>query len=109
VSEPAVPATKNPWKSPTYPQRVHAMERPQWLALLSDCRQKVEQAGRELGTQANPARQRLHAQMKGALDQIADAVGRLPGEVGDLYEEDKHRLDEAKAALDRLVALWASA
>ncbi len=109
MSEPAVPATKNPWKSPTYPQRVHVSERPQWLALLNDCQQKVEQAGRELGTQATTARQRLHAQMKGALDQIADAVHRLPGEVGDLYEEDKHRLEEAKAALDRLLAQWASA
>ena len=47
--------------------------------------------------------------MQGALDQIADAVHRLPGEVGDLYEEDKHRLEEAKAALDRMLARWATA
>jgi hypothetical protein len=41
--------------------------------------------------------------MLGARDQIADAARRLPGEVGELYEEDRHRLEEAVAALDRLI------
>lgn len=110
MSEPAVPTTpKNPWKSPTYPDRVHAKERPQWLALLKDYREKVEQASRDLGSSPSPAKQRLFFQMQGALDQIADAVHRLPGEVGELYEEDKHRLEEAKAALERVLARWSTA
>jgi hypothetical protein len=47
----------------------------------------------------------LH-QMQGARDQIADAVRRLPMETDDLYEEDRHRLDEAVAALNRLFERW---
>ena len=44
--------------------------------------------------------------MLGARDQIAEAVRRLPMEVGGLYEEDRHRLDEAVAALERLSRTW---
>jgi hypothetical protein len=47
--------------------------------------------------------------MLGGRDQIADAVKRLPMEVGDLYEEDRHRLNEAVAALERLFARWDAA
>ena len=35
-----------------------------------------------------------------------EAVRRLPGEVGALYVEDKHRLDEARAALERVIGRW---
>jgi len=44
--------------------------------------------------------------MLGARDQVFDAARRLPGETGELYEEDKHRLEEAVAALDRVFKLW---
>jgi hypothetical protein len=44
--------------------------------------------------------------MLGACDQVADAVRRLPKETGELYEEDRHRLEEAVAALDRVLARW---
>jgi len=54
-----------------------------------------------------PFERMLH-QMQGARDQIADSVRRLPMETYDLYEEDRHRLDEAVAALDRLFERWAS-
>jgi hypothetical protein len=50
--------------------------------------------------------ERLFAQMLGARDQVADAARRLPMEVGELYEEDKHRLEEAVAALDRVFKRW---
>jgi hypothetical protein len=53
-----------------------------------------------------PRFERLYAQMLGARDQVADAARRLPGEVGDLYEEDKHRLEVAVAALERVIAKW---
>lgn len=114
MSEPAVslPVPRpnaNPWKSPTYPQRVHVREKAQWVALLKELEEKVSQAGRQLGASPSPAKARLYAQMQGAIDQIADSVRRLPGEVGDLYEEDKHRLEEAKAALERLFARWGGA
>jgi len=54
-----------------------------------------------------PFERMLH-QMQGAQDQIADAVRRLPMETNDLYEEDRHRLDEAVAALNRLFERWDS-
>jgi hypothetical protein len=44
--------------------------------------------------------------MIGALDEIADAIRRLPGEVGAMYAEDKHRVDQAVAALERLLKKW---
>jgi hypothetical protein len=44
--------------------------------------------------------------MLGARDQVADAARRLPSETGDLYEEDKHRLEQAVAALDRVLREW---
>ena len=42
--------------------------------------------------------------MAGARDQIAVAASRLSMEVGEMYAEDRHRLEEGVAALDRLVA-----
>ena len=44
--------------------------------------------------------------MLGARDQVADAARRLPMETGDLYEEDKHRLEAGVAALDRVFQKW---
>jgi hypothetical protein len=44
--------------------------------------------------------------MLGARDQVAAAARRLPGETCALHEEDKHRLEEAVAALDRVMKQW---
>ncbi|MBX6316310.1 MAG: hypothetical protein IRY99_25875 [Isosphaeraceae bacterium] len=104
------PATVNPYRSPSYPQRVHIRERAHWQQVLKSCDERIAQAQEEFsrlpeGPQRT-ARVRLLAQMAGARDQIADAAKRLPMEVGDLYEEDRHRLEEAVAALDRIFARW---
>lgn len=105
---PSQPADPN--KSPTYPQRVHARERGQWQTVLKTWEDRIAGARRVLdapGYRADrPALERMFAQMLGARDQVADAVRRLPMEVGDLYNEDKHRLDQAVAALERLFARW---
>ena len=107
----AQPATqpKDPWKNPSYPQRVHLKERSQWQAVLKTWEDRIAQARTELGARpADAARQKLFAQMLGARDQIASAAARMPMEVGELYEEDHHRLEEAVAALERLFARWKS-
>ncbi len=106
--EPQGPASAQ--KSPTYPQRVHLAERPRWQALLRGWEERV--AAARLGMAERPLasrrdiNERLLAQMLGSIDQLADAVRRLPMEVGHLYEEDHHRADEAVAALERLFKRW---
>ena len=42
----------------------------------------------------------------GVRDQIAAMAGRLPMEVGHIYDEDKHLLDVALQSLDRLFKKW---
>jgi hypothetical protein len=105
--------SSDPRKSPTYPQRVHIRERAQWQAVLSQWSARIATARSELGTRpTGPKRgslDLLYAQMLGARDQIDDAVRRLPMEVGDMYEEDRHRLEEAVAALERLFTRWEAA
>ena len=97
-------------RSPSYPQRVHIRERAQWRALLADRQNEVRAVRRKFDTLPNTPKRdeyaRLLAQMDGTLDQIADAVRRLPMEVGELYEEDRHRLEEAEKALKRLLSRW---
>ncbi len=103
------PNPANPWKSPSYPQRVHVRERPHWQGVLTSWEDRIEQVRAGLATSArDPVKARLFAQMLGARDQIAESVRRLPQEVGDLYEEDRHRLEQAVAALERLFARWPS-
>jgi hypothetical protein len=95
------------WRNPSYPQRVHVRERAQWQAVLDNWESRIAAARADLARAGgDPGRARLFAQMLGARDQIADAVRRLPQEVGDLYHEDQHRFDEAVAALERLFARW---
>jgi hypothetical protein len=86
-------------------------ERAQWQAILTTWEARIAAASRSLAARGadRPAFERMYAQMLGARDQIADAARRLPMEVGDLYEEDKHRLEEAVAALERLFARWEGA
>lgn len=104
----AVPSQpKSPLKSPSYPQRVHIRERAQWEQLLKGWDQKIAAAGHSLNAKSDKSSaSKLYAQMLGARDQIADAVARLPMEVGEMYHEDHHRLEEAVAALERLFARW---
>jgi hypothetical protein len=80
--------------------------------VLQECETRVADARKHLndaGSGPNrPALERLFAQMLGARDQVAEAARRLPMETGDLYDEDKHRLEEAVAALERVVQKWKS-
>ncbi|WP_422931190.1 hypothetical protein [Singulisphaera sp. PoT] len=102
----------NPLKNPSYPQRVHIHERPHWEGVLKSCDQRIAVVKQKIVVlAAGPNRDafnRLYSQMLGARDQVADCVRRLPGETGDLYEEDKHRLEEAVKSLDRILKRWDS-
>jgi hypothetical protein len=102
----------SPLKNPAYPQRIHLSERPHWQEVLRSCEASIAAATQKLGViRPGPQRsefERLHAQMLGARDQVADAVRRLPMETGDLYAEDRHRVEEAVAALKRVLARWES-
>ncbi len=101
---------QHPMRSPSYPQRVHIRERAQWQAILQEWTERIETARQELASgKSTPAKERLYVQMLGARDQVRDAVRRMPMEVGDLYEEDHHSLENAVAALERLFERWKSA
>ncbi len=106
-----VPATPtDPGRSPTYPQRVHIRERAQWEALLAGWDDKIRIHRQKFATLGGHAGREkyalLLAQMDGARDQIAAAVRRLPMEVGGLYDEDKHLVEEAEKALGRVFKRW---
>jgi hypothetical protein len=100
----------DPKKNPSYPQRVHLLEKPKWEGILQTVEARLVVPRQKLSVLGNdPKRaafERIFAQMQGARDQVADAVKRLPLETGGLYEEDHHRVDEAVAALDRLFQKW---
>ena len=108
----ATPSLGDPRKNPSYPQRGHIHERAQWEGVLQQCEDRLAAARAKLnGTSSGPNKavfERLFAQMLGARDQVAEAARRLPMETGDLYAEDKHRLEEAVAALDRVCQKWES-
>jgi hypothetical protein len=78
--------------------------------VLEQCEQRIASAQAKLnavaGSPDRAAFERLYAQMLGARDQVADAARRLPMETGDLYAEDKHRLEAGVAALDRIFQKW---
>ena len=103
-------APVDPKKNPSYPSRQHLREKGHWQGVLKDAEAQIAPFLQRLGATSNhPDRakyERLYAQMCGARDQIADAIRRLPGETGDLYEEDKHRVEEAVTALNRLAQRW---
>jgi hypothetical protein len=100
----------DPKRNPSYPQRVHIHERAHWQGVLKSVEDRVATARQKLNVLGQgpnrPAFERLFAQMLGARDQVADAARRLPMETGDLYAEDRHRLEEAVAALDRVSRRW---
>lgn len=102
----------DPLKNPSYPQRVHVHERAHWQGVLQAAEDRIALARQKMNVPgSSPDRatlERSYAQMLGARDQIADAARRLPMEVGALYEEDKHLLEQAVAALDRVFLRWDS-
>jgi hypothetical protein len=103
-------ASRDPRLSPTYPHRVHLKERPALQEKLRLWDAKVAAAATELASlgegPGSAERRKLYFQMLGARDQISEAVRRLPMEVGHMYEDDKLRLEEAEAALERLFKEW---
>jgi len=100
----------NPLKNPSYPQRVHLHERAHWEGVLKGVEDKISKVRQKLDVIASgpnrAAFERLYSQMLGARDQVADSVRRMPTETGGLYTEDRHRLEEGVAALDRILARW---
>jgi hypothetical protein len=103
----------DPFHNPTYPQRVHILERPQLEQALRSCEERLVPVFKKLNALGNhadrPAFERLYHQLLGARDQVAEAVRRLPLETGGLYHEDKERFEQALAAFDRVLKRWAKA
>jgi hypothetical protein len=103
----------DPDRSPSYPQRVHLHERGQLEEALRSCDQRLSAALQKLNVLANHAEKprfvRLYHQMQGARDQVAEAVRRLPLEVGGLYHEDHERFHQAMEALERTWSRWEKA
>lgn len=99
-----------PFKSPTYPPRVHFAERAELEKQLRSIDERLQAAKRKLDVMGNhadrPALERLYFQMLGARDQVAEGVRRLPLETGALYDEDHERYAEAVAAFDRVYRRW---
>jgi hypothetical protein len=99
-----------PFKSPTYPPRVHFRERGDLEQQLRSVEDRIQAARRKLDVMGShpdrPSLERLYFQMLGARDQVAEGVRRLPLETGALYDEDKERYAEAVAAFDRVYRRW---
>jgi hypothetical protein len=99
-----------PFKSRTYPPRVHFAERAGLEQHLRTIEQRLQTVRQKLDVMGNhPDRtgfERLYFQMLGARDQVAEGVRRLPLETGALYDEDKERFEEALAAFDRAIQRW---
>jgi hypothetical protein len=99
-----------PFKSPTYPPRVHFAERTELEERLRSIEERLQMVQQKLdGWGSRPDRavlERLYFQMLGARDQVAEAVRRLPLETGALYDEDKERYEEAVAAFERADCRW---
>jgi hypothetical protein len=110
VAESTARKSSDPRFSPSYPQRVHVRERSHWLGVLRTWEERIAAAEAAVGSRRDGgAARKLLVQMGGARDQIRDAANRMPMEVGDLYEEDHHRLEEAVRSLERLFARWETA
>ncbi len=103
------PAT-SPFKNPTYPPRVHFLERAAILDGLRTCDERLQAIKQKLDLLGNhpqkAAHERVYHQMLGARDQVAETARRLPLETGALYDEDKERYEVALAAFDRVFRQW---
>lgn len=113
IAVPATPpAPANPYKSPSYPARIHLGERAALTDVLQSCDDRLEGFRRKLDVLAKgPDRatyERMYLQLQGARDQVADAVRRMPLEAGGLYHEDRERFQAATEAFDRIAARWSS-
>ncbi len=106
----ASPRPVVPFKSPTYPPRVHFAERAELEQRLRSIEERIQAVRRQLdamvGKPDRAGAERLYFQMLGARDQVAEAVRRLPLETGALYDEDKERYTEAVAAFERAFRRW---
>jgi hypothetical protein len=104
---------REPFKNPSYPQRVHFPERPALEERLRSCEEQLRTAEQRLsGLGSHPQRatfERLYHRMLGARDQVAEMVRRLPLEAGALYDEDKERYEQAVQAFDRTWRQWDAA
>jgi hypothetical protein len=112
--EPATGSRKvDPYLNPTYPQRVHLHERGQLEEALRTCDQRLSAALQKLNVLTNHAERprfvRLYHQLQGARDQVAEAIRRLPREVGGLYHEDHERFQNAMEAMERTCSRWENA
>jgi hypothetical protein len=104
------PSSTNPYKSPTYPPRVHFGERQDLEVALQSCEAKLATVSQKLTVLGKNARrleyERAYFQLLGARDQVAECVRRMPLETAALYHEDKERLDEALKAFGRVFKKW---
>jgi len=77
---------------------------------VRSCDERIGSARQKLSSMGNHPEQatfvRFYHQMLGARDQVAESRRRMPLETGDLYHEDKERVEQAMAALDRLSRSW---
>jgi hypothetical protein len=102
----------NPFKNPSYPQRIHLSERTTLQEILRSCDERLGQVRQSLDAIGDSGKRaasdRLFLQLQGARDQIADAVRRMPLEAGALYHEDQERLHVATEAFERLFKRWSA-
>ncbi len=100
----------DPFHNPSYPQRVHIVERAELEESLRSCDARISAIRLKLNALGNhasrPTYERLYHQMLGARDQVAETVRRIPLETGGLYHEDKERYEQGLAALDRVLKKW---
>jgi hypothetical protein len=110
IAQPSTPEHTEPFRNPSYPQRVHFHERPRLEEIVRSWDEKIDELGRILtepgSSQGQEARHRLYHQMLGARDQLAGAARRMPLETGALYDEDQELFHLAEVALGRLVEQW---
>ena len=106
----SVSGTADPDHNPSYPRRTMCSSAPSSKRRCAACDQRLDAALQKLNVLANHAERpvfvRLYHQMQGARDQAAEAVRRLPLEVGGLYHEDHERFEQAIAAIDRIWRRW---
>jgi hypothetical protein len=107
-----VATQRDPYKSPTYPARVHYGERRDLEAALQACEAKLSTVFQKLNVLAKNAKRAEYElkyfQLLGARDQVADCVRRMPLETAALYVEDHERFGEALKAFERVYKQWNS-
>ncbi|AMV38940.1 hypothetical protein [Planctomyces sp. SH-PL62] len=110
-SSPAiVPKPSSGLKNPSYPDRTHFGERSSLEARLKSCDEKLGAVRRKLGLLASHPRradyEKIYHQLLGARDQFVNASYRMPREAGELYHEDRERLEAAERAFAFIHRRW---